>query len=207
MAFDNSQQGSVFNSRRDGDDSRVFKRVDIRRDDPELKAIVDKLVAPLEKHGQQRVGANREIKAPDSSLIQRISDETAQNLNDATSMMQLLPDLELAKLILVSTILSPKDMGKVELNFSVDSNVFKNELSGMMLECIRHHFENVYKISDNLTTILEDVLFDKGSHPVLILPESSIDDLINSPSRVTMESISDDIDVRTKSRSFERVAR
>ena len=190
MASQSDRDRSIFGA------NNAHPRIESDRKDPAVAAVLAKLVSPQnEKHGSPP--RNRQIQAPNLGLYQQISDGTAMNIMDATNMVQLLPDLQLAIQILVSSVLSPKDMMSTDLNFTVEAGQFDNELAGIMLEYVRNYFENHYKISDLLPKILEDVLFYKGAYAQLILPENSIDDAINSPERVSLESVSDVIDTGT----------
>lgn len=172
-------------------------RMDVRKSNPQLSRVIEKLVAPNRSAVQQR-RENRKISSPDMNLYRKISDETVANVNSSASMVQLLPDLELAMQILISSILSPKDMVSTELTFTVDQGSFTSEVSGLMLDRVRDYFVNTYKISDDLTTILENILFYKGAHILAVLPENSIDDIINNSERVTLESISTFYDKNAK---------
>lgn len=160
--------------------------------DQSTDAVLSKLVSPTEKHDRILNGKNKPINAPDMMLLQRIADITATNVMDANSLFQLLPDTELAMQILVSSTLSPKDMNNVELTFKVDPQVFDGPISGTLLEIIDNYFTNVYKITDLLRRMLEDALFLTGAYPLLILPENSIDEVINSPNRVALEALRED---------------
>lgn len=175
---------------------RIYPKLGIKTNNPELRSVLSKLVPPDERdRNTGQIRENRPIKAPDMALLQRISEVTTANVADAASIFQLLPDLEIAMQILVSSIISPKDMVATTLNFSVDESVFNSELAGALLQEVKSYFECTYKIGDILPKILEDALFMKGAYPLLVLPESHIDHAINSPSRVTMESISGDFEL------------
>lgn len=184
--------GSAF-----GDASKGrFARLESRPQNAQLHALTSKLVPPYHG-GPQHLGEfarhmrdkNVALRAPDLALLTKISDTTTANIADAASMFQLLPDTELAMQILVSSILSPKDMVNTELSFGVDTAHFNSEVGGLMVEVIRDHFETDYKISELASKILQDILFFTGSYPMLVLPESSIDQMINSPTRISNESI------------------
>ena len=146
--------------------------------------------------------SNRQLQAPDFGLLQRISDLTANDVSDAQSIFQLLPETELAMQILVSSILAPKDLVTTGVNFTLESNRFNSELAGSMLNVVTEHFEKIYKIRDILKPSLENALFLTGSYPLLILPESSIDQAINNPGRISMESLNEDIDTEGKVRNL-----
>lgn len=163
----------------------------------EVAAIMSKFVPEMasQRFGQGYMTNNRRdrpLMTPDMGLLQRISDLTANDVSDAHSIFQLLPETELAMQILVSSILAPKDLVTTSVTFSLDANRFNSELAGQMLSVITEHFEKIYKISDLLKPCLQDALFLTGSYPLLILPESTIDKAINNPGRVSLESLKDD---------------
>ncbi|MDP4371316.1 hypothetical protein, partial [Escherichia coli] len=63
-------------------------------------------------------------------------------------------------------------------------------LYGIVKTHIEEFFESTYKIKDRLYDYVEDILFNTGSKPLLVLPENVIDDLINKKSNFSMESLS-----------------
>ena len=180
-----------------GSGDRAFARIDTTRRDPAMDAVLSKMVRSVDGGMAGNNSMSRPLRAPDQALLQKISDITTGNINDAASLFQLLPDTELAMQILVSSIISPKDMVATELNFAVDQSQFNSELAGELLEVVRDYFQSVYKIDELLPIILQDALFLKGSYPMLVLPETSIDDAINSPARVSVEALNDDLDPGT----------
>ena len=171
-----------------------FPRLSTRRELIRLDSIRSKLVAPL---GATSFREGRPIRAPDWSVMQTVSDKTAADIKDIEDLMQLLPDTELSMQILVSSILSPKDMCTTEINYSVDGNRFTSELTAALLKPIRDHFDNEHKIIEVLPDWLRDALFRTGSYATAILPESTIDDAINSHRRVGLESIRGEFDPTT----------
>ncbi len=170
-----------------------YPRLDSIRKDPIVASVVDKMVQDPANSSTLNRG-RRQLRAPDLTLLQNLSLSTANNIVTSSSLLQMLPDTELAMQILISSILSPKDMVSTELNYSVEQGQFNSELAGPLLECIRNHFEGTYKMGDLLPKILQDVLFYTGSYPLLVLPENSIDEVINSPTRVSLEAVRDEID-------------
>ncbi|QVD49360.1 hypothetical protein LUCX_290 [Xanthomonas phage vB_XciM_LucasX] len=184
-----------------------FRRLTPNGRAPLVAALTRKLVPEVQQQnfGQGYLSAGRRdkpLQAPDMGLLKRISDLTANDVNDAQSIFQILPETELAMQILVSSILAPKDHVTTAVNFTLDSNRFNSELAGSMLNVVTEHFEKIYKISELLKPSLEDALFLTGSYPLLILPESSIDQAINNPGRVSMESISEDFEADGRPKSW-----
>lgn len=164
----------------------IFPRLSAIKKDPIVSSIVSKLIPDTGRAGYSSYNRNQ---PPSEGAVRRISDETTRNITDSTNIFQLLPDTELAMQILVSSILSPKDMVNVELGYRVDSRVLDSEVSGPLLEIVRSYFEETYKIKSLLPNMLEEILFKKGSYPLLVLPESTIDDVINNDARVSLESL------------------
>ena len=165
---------------------KKYPKLNLLKKDPIASSIASKLVTD---QGNGGLSAHRRRDAPPAeSVIRRISDDVTQNINDSTNIFQLLPDTELAMQILVSSILSPKDMVNVELGFHVGPNVLESEVAGPMVEVVREYFEDVYKIKTYLPKMLEEILFTKGSYPLMVLPESSLDAIINSDRAVSFES-------------------
>lgn len=163
-------------------------------DNPEQAALISKLIAPQQppQHNQR---GQREIQTPNAHELRAVSNRTARNITDAQTVMQLLPDIELSAQILVSSILSPKDMMTTELLYTGPEDVVSTQISTELIVAIRKHFEQDYKIKNKLHDILRDVLFEKGSHVLAVLPENSLDELINRGTAVTMESIAELADV------------
>lgn len=182
---------SLNNTLKGGDNGRVrakHPRLDFTRLDEEVAAVLRKFVD--DPRGSSRDAQGRKmVRMPSDELMQTISSRTANSINDANSMLQLLPDVELARQILVSSILSPNDLTKVDLHFKLEEGYFDGEIAGGLIDVIDEYFDRVYKIKKILPNILSEALFTKGSYPLLIVPENTLDDIINSPERVSMESL------------------
>jgi hypothetical protein len=171
-------------------------------DNPDMAALISKMVSnPATPTSYDNKG-QRTIAQPNSYEFKNTSWRTARNANDARAVMQMFPDMELAAQILVSSILSPKDMMTTELIFQAPENVVSNQISGELLRIIRQHFDQVYKIKPMLGRILRDILFEKGSYICAVIPENSLDEIINRHTTITMEGISELIDKEGKVRSI-----
>lgn len=96
-------------------------------------------------------------------------------------IISLFPDIELAIQILVSSILSPKKMTDIQLNYRFNKNFITNpNLSGEILERVKEYVEENYELEDKLPEITREALFMSGSCPFAIISESSIDEIINA---------------------------
>lgn len=111
--------------------------------------------------------------------VKRVSDSNLQSAIDAENIQELLPDVVKAKQILVSTILSPKDLITVNPNYTCDSEHL-GEVAIEMIRIVEEDLDRNYKIKTKMKKHLEDMLFDYGSHISVIIPKSRIDSIINS---------------------------
>ena len=168
-----------------------FKPISSTSNSPELDAVLQKMVSDQRRGTSPRQRANISTRGLTNGTLQRISQRTSADIQDAKSLFQILPDLELAMQILISSILSPKDLGRGKLGYTVETGRFNSEVTGKMVKAVETFFDNTYRINDLLPEILEDVLFFRGSYPMMVIPENAIDEIINRPERVSFESISD----------------
>lgn len=161
----------------------------IRRN-PEQAAVLSKLIqaAVPPRHNER---GEREFAIPNVLEMRAMSSRISRDNVDAESVLSMLPDMELSMQILISAILSPKDMMTIELNFAAPEGLLPVELSSALLQLVSTHFDQVYKIKTQLPEILRKMLFTTGSYIAAVIPESSVDELINRHTPVTMESMQD----------------
>ena len=169
--------------------------------DPSVSAIISKLVSDLFPKSRRTIQGD-EVGAPPEIMVQKISDETANSINDAEALMQLLPDLKQGRQIRISSILSPNDLITSEMTVSVEETALDSSLVSKMLAYVTNLVEREYRVKEILGPILNDVLFDKGSYPIMVLPESAIDNVINSDTHVNMESLAGEFNRNTKQLNF-----
>ena len=124
------------------------------------------------------------------SDMMTISQEQQLRTIDNENAINLMPEIEWASRVLVSSILSPKDMTKRELIYNIDLDWIPPSAKSAILEQVKKDMERVYDYGDSLYSIFKDALFTKGSHPRLVLPEAAVDRIINSGETLTMESLS-----------------
>jgi hypothetical protein len=132
---------------------------------------------------------NKRDPIPPISLLENVSQRTASVQNDIESIRQLLPDIELTTQILISSVLSPKDLGTPKLTFTSTADLGNDELVGKLLKVVENYFVNDYKINDKLPEILTEALINKGAYIEAIIPESTLDKIINTDGRITLESV------------------
>jgi hypothetical protein len=163
------------------------------RDRP-LSALLSKAVDPTIQPTHTASGT-RKIEAPSLGALHNIASRTANNISHADTVMQMLPDMQLGAQILVSSISSPKDMMTLELSYQTTPGILPPTVLATVIAAIRDHFDKVYKIKNKIPRILQEVLFEKGSHVVAIIPENSIDEMINRNNAISMETFYDALGV------------
>lgn len=161
--------------------------------DDVAKAVLSKLIADPNGYASDnaRGASGNEGPIPQSQFIAETAQQTASNIADSENMLNVLPDLSLGMQIVIANILSPNDMLSTELGFEFDSDVV-GDVSGSLIEVVKSHFVDVYKIEPQLNKMLEDILFRTGSYALAIIPENSIDHAINGHQRVSMEALTED---------------
>lgn len=122
--------------------------------------------------------------------MQEISRNTGDRIRDSQIVKEMLPDIGMALEILSSSIQSPNDMTTSEVSFVGDESIMSTELNAELLQVVKAYFNDDYKINQQLPIMLDEILGRSGAYVVAAIAESSIDDVINSDARVTMESFS-----------------
>lgn len=162
--------------------------IDFVETNPEIPAAISKLVKSIVPVEYDNKG-QRTITTTDQGTMRAASSQIAQKTKDADIVMELFPEMELAAQILISSVISPNDMNTTEVGYIVPENLKVSPISHSLLPVVKEYFDNSYKIDQLLPTILEDVLFRTGSYPVAVIPENSVDDLINGSSSVSTEAL------------------
>ena len=179
------------------DEVRRFTRFAANRSIPnEVKAAISKLQADPHGTGNQR----KNMRLPDGRVLAHVANTTIGNIRDARNLFQVLPDMDYARQILISATISPGDLTDTKVLYSIKDTSMDSNLSGPLLRKVQEFFDNSYRIRPLLHPMLNDVMFETGSYPILIMPESSIDRIINSDNYggVSMESALQTLDGHLK---------
>lgn len=169
---------------------KTYPALQLVQSSPETAAMISKLVAPADKSGFNLQNKNPETNL-NQSQIQAVSESTKQRIIDNESIVQIFPDIELAVQILVSSILSPKDMVNTDIIYKSKDPIFASELLMKLNTIASAHVEGYHKLRDELQEILRDTLFETGSYIKAVIPESIVDEIINQNKMISTESLSD----------------
>ncbi len=181
-----------------------YPAASIVKKDPKMAAMISKGVRDnrmLISHDEK---GNRRTVVTNSYAMKNSLQRRAKRNADARTILKLLPDIELSIQILVSSILSPSDMMSNELNYTGPKDFFSSNLQATLLNTVKNYFDDIYKIRPLLSKMLRDILAEKGSYPVAVLPENAIDEFINRnfDHRISFESLSKFIDKSGKPKNI-----
>lgn len=147
---------------------------------PNIATVVSKLINPKASGYKTLYDTKNLSNTLNTGKLSSISNSISSRYLDNKNMLQLFPDLELAMQILVSSILSPKDMVKTELIYKTNELIFPMELNTQILEEVKKYLNTTYDITKNMPALLEESLFTKGASVKAVLPESLLDAVINN---------------------------
>lgn len=166
---------------------------DLVKSAPGVSAVLSKLIRD-ESPRQHDENGNIQITGVDQGMMQTSSAHISEKADDAETTLQLFPEMELSKQVLVASIIAPKDMQTTELTFTASDDLKCAPLTAQLLEIIKKYFETDYKIEPRLTEILNEILFGSGSYAAAVIPENSVDELINGTRGISQESLGTYID-------------
>lgn len=150
------------------------------------KAVRDKLVKDPNVELKRNERTKEVEYTVDSQIFENTVEDTITSIREAKNLLDALPDLQLVKDIIISSVLSPNDMISTELIYSSDSELF-GDLTNDLVQYIKDYFDNEYQIPELLTEWLEKALFIEGALPIGVFPETAIDEAINSNLKITKE--------------------
>lgn len=157
---------------------------------PETAALISKLVR---SSNPTNIDLERSDAAAyiNTGKMTQISNAISERIDDAERINQLFPEMALGKMILLSSILSPKDMGDGQILYNIKIPGIAPETTMAVVDVIRNTLEKVYGFKEEIAEVFDEALFLSGAHAKAIIPENSIDELINGDNLISTEAISD----------------
>lgn len=161
--------------------SSGIPKIDLIRSHPETAAMISKAVRPVERSSFD-VNDKKTYYSLNSSKINSISDSMKERLTENENILSIFPDILLAEQIIVSSILSPKDMISENLIYKTMDTILPSNIQIKINNIIKTHMESYYNLIDELPIIIRDSLFRSGSYISAVIPEAAIDEIINGQS-------------------------
>jgi hypothetical protein len=114
-------------------------------------------------------------------LLETIHNKINNLRNNNKNIIKLFPDIELAIQILISSILSPKKMTDIQLNFKLDKKLNMDPtIIADVVDSVKEYILTEYELEEKLPEILREALFASGAYALAVIPESSVDEVINT---------------------------
>lgn len=129
---------------------------------------------------------------PNSLILQNQAKRLSSDITTAQNLREMLPDIEMAAQLLVSSILSPQDMVSRDIYYKLQFDDFPTGLVSRVSKHLSDFFTNVYPIRSFISTAIEDALFNTGSYPLLVVPETGLDSVINYGGSMSLEEFGAD---------------
>lgn len=170
-----------------------FPVMQLTREDPQLAVLMSKAIKGTLQANYDESG-NIAPQTPNVSAFRNVGMRRAQDNADNKTVMQVLTDIKRTKQILVSSILAPKDMVTVEMNYTSLNGLLPPEVSSEMMDVVKTQLDQDYKITPKLPDIFGNALFDDGSYTIAVIPENTLDKVINSHKSVALEDLKDSFD-------------
>ena len=141
----------------------VFKR------DEDI-AVISKLITDPHSSNKQTIDKDNFIK---------LSKYTYDAIKSNETIISMFPDMELAIEIIISSVLSPNSMVDENLLYSITNLPLPIEVTNIVVPYIKEYMNEQYQIEDKLDTILEESYYTKGAYIQAVIPEASLDEIIN----------------------------
>ena len=150
--------------------------IDLRPNIPSIVNTSPQVAAALSKLNTGQSANQRPYTAYNHESIVR---STANKIRNNESILKLLPDLKIAIQIMTSSIIDPNSMVSNGFTYKAPAINLATSVKSAIITTIKKYIDTNYKLEEKLPKILEEALFTKGCYIEAIIPEASVDRLIN----------------------------
>lgn len=119
-----------------------------------------------------------------SRYIRPLTQSIAQMKLDNTALGVLAPEIKAAENIVIPSIMSPTDLKDSEITINSRSTLVDEEVNTRISSLLHDHFNNTLKLSNKIPEWIKEALYGAGSAPILVLPITEIDTIMNDPSAI-----------------------
>lgn len=147
-------------------------------------AVLNKLHTPRNQSSRD----TNKITSPGQHELMPLVRESMQRNLDAENVNEMLPDLDFVADIVVSGILSSKDLITIAPIFAANTDKIDMELRAQLTAEVKEFFTTTYPLKNYMREIVNDTLFVTGSWGAAIIPESSVDAIINEGGKIGVEN-------------------
>lgn len=133
----------------------------------------------------ERIGQTQVQQKAQHNFLQQymvpVAKNIAKNKFDNEMIKRIAPEINMAAAIVIPSIISPNDLRDNQISIVSESKHITQDLNTKISAMLEEHFNNDLKLSDKIPDWLYDMLYSTGAHPVMILPVSELDQMINDP--------------------------
>lgn len=155
---------------------------------PYAAAIASKLVTSRDEILGSKA-RRRQATTAEAGQLDKVTKDLIYHTEDNENIQLMFPDIKLAQQIVVSSIVSPKDMVQPHLNYDCRKKEIPAQIRIGLLDTTKRHFEDGYFILDRLYKVVDETLFQSGAYVRITIPESIVDQIIHGNTEITTESI------------------
>lgn len=152
---------------------------------PQDEALTKKLI---ESRFGNRGHSNGATAGQNLQFMRSLAHQMSSRMTDARTIFQVLPDMRLISELVIGSVISPGDLTARSIEISNDGSVLPQDIASEMLRIVREYALTGYKIESRRYEILKSILFTHGAFATVIIPENSVDRLINDISSLKTES-------------------
>lgn len=116
--------------------------------------------------------------------IKPLTAHIAQTKLDNAAMRVLAPEIRTAENIVIPSIMSPTDLRDGEIKLLSTSSLVDDEVNTRISEVLDTHFNKNMKLSVKLPEWIREALYGAGAKPLLCLPITELDIIMNDPTAV-----------------------
>lgn len=109
-----------------------------------------------------------------SEYVQNITQKSGAWAREIKNIKSLTPEIDTAKDVAVSTILSPTDLQTDSIGIAVENSGLGAELEAELGKMLQDYFNDVYKLGQKSVKWIGEALFGEGASAILVLPEENI---------------------------------
>ena len=110
-------------------------------------------------------------------------------LNDIDDIIELFPDINLAKEIFTSLVLSPNTMSDTKINTLIKNRLLPHSTLNSITEFTRRYVDEEYEVNEKASTIVEETIYDKGAYAEINIPASFVNNLIKEIKRSDIKQV------------------
>ena len=129
-------------------------------------------------------------RLPNHNDLNLISSDIIKNISNNNSIENILTDMEKAKQLLTSSILSPNDMINSKLIYKIDDVSLPAKTIVNLRNTIAAGINERYHLDSKLTTILDESITTIGSYIMCVIPDNTIKAMVKSA--VSLEELKSD---------------